>query len=193
MIFKDETQLVPAIVQDNKTLKVLMLAYMNREAYLRSNATGFATFYSRSRERLWVKGESSGNYLKICSISEDCDKDTLLVRVDPYGPVCHTGDVSCFKSHKSEGFINRLSQIISERHIEMPEGSYTTSLFKGGAEKICKKLGEEASETIIEVIKGDKERVVYESADLIYHLLVLLEFSGVSFSQIESELYSRNG
>lgn len=191
-IFRDDDVLLPAIIQDDKTLKVLMLGYMNRESYELSIASGLVTFFSRSRKRLWTKGESSGNYLSIVSIDVDCDQDTLLVRVTPAGPVCHTGRVSCFGGRDSEGFTGRLSQIIGERHINLPSDSYTTSLFNSGAERICKKVAEEAAETIIEAIKGDKKRLVYESADLIYHLIVLLEFYGLSLSDIEEELYSRN-
>src|SRR3989339_1215046 len=191
-IFRDDDDLLPAIIQDDKTLKVLMLGYMNRESYELSIASGLVTFFSRSRKRLWTKGESSGNYLSIVSIEVDCDQDTLLVRVNPAGPVCHTGRVSCFGGRESEGFTGRLSQIIGERHINLPPDSYTTSLFNSGAERICKKVAEEAAETIIEAIKGDKKRLVYESADLIYHLIVLLEFYGLSLSDIEEELYSRN-
>ena len=192
IVFKNEKELIPAIIQDDKSLKVLMLGYMNRDAFDKSVEIGLVTFFSRSKQRLWTKGETSGNYLKIKSIDADCDSDTLLIRVDPAGPVCHTGSVSCFKGRDSEGFVKRLEDVVKQRHINMPAVSYTTSLFNAGVEKICKKLGEEASETIIEVVKGDKERVVYESSDLIYHLLVLLEYSGLSFSEIEEELYSRH-
>ncbi len=192
IVFKNETDLIPAVIQDDKSLKVLMLGYMNRESYELSITSGLVTFFSRSRKRLWTKGESSGNYLKIVSIEQDCDQDTLLVRVNPAGPACHTGRVSCFAGRDSEGFTGRLAQIINERHLNMPPDSYTTSLFNSGAERICKKVGEEAAEIIIEAIKGDKNRLVYESADLIYHLIVLLELFGLSLSDIEEELYSRN-
>lgn len=191
-VFKTEELLIPAVIQDNKTLKVLMLGYMNRESYKITIETGLVTFYSRSRQKLWTKGETSGNFLSVVSIEPDCDNDTLLVRANPAGPVCHTGRVSCFKGEDSEGFISRLFEVIKERHTTMPEGSYTTSLFNDGVEKICKKVGEEATETIIEVVRGNKKRVVYEISDLIYHLLVLMEFSGVSIEQIEKELYSRH-
>lgn len=191
IVFKNETELIPAVIQDDISLKVLMLGYMNRDSFDKSIECGLVTFYSRSKRRLWTKGETSGNYLKIKSIDADCDSDTLLIRVDPAGPVCHTGSVSCFKGRDSEGFINRLEEVVKKRHKEMPSGSYTTSLFNAGVEKICKKLGEEASETIIEVVKGDKKRVVYESADLIYHLLVLLEYCDLSLEDVEAELYLR--
>lgn len=191
-VFKTEELLIPAVIQDNKSLKVLMLGYMNRESYSKTLETGLVTFFSRSRQKLWTKGETSGNFLSVVSIDPDCDNDTLLIRVNAVGPVCHTGSVSCFKGNDSEGFIPKLAQVIKERHISMPKSSYTTSLFNDGIEKICKKVGEEASETIIEAVKGNKERLVYEISDLIYHLLVLMEFTQVSINEIESELYSRH-
>lgn len=191
-VFKTEELLIPAVIQDNKSLKVLMLGYMNRESYSKTLDTGLVTFFSRSRQKLWTKGETSGNFLSVVSIEPDCDSDTLLIRVNPAGPVCHTGSVSCFKGEDSEGFIPKLSGVIKERHNTMPRGSYTTSLFNDGIEKICKKVGEEASETIIEAVKGSKERLVYEISDLIYHLLVLMEYSQVSIEQVEKELYSRH-
>lgn len=191
-VFKTEELLIPAVVQDNKTLKVLMLGYMNKESYSRTLETGLVTFFSRSRQKLWTKGESSGNFLSVVTIEPDCDSDTLLIRVNPAGPVCHTGSVSCFKGDDSEGFIPKLAQVIKERYLSMPQGSYTTSLFNDGVEKICKKVGEEASETIIEAVKGNKKRLVYEISDLIYHLLVLMEFSQVSIDHIEKELFSRH-
>jgi phosphoribosyl-ATP pyrophosphohydrolase/phosphoribosyl-AMP cyclohydrolase len=192
LIFKGDSDLIPAIIQDDKTLKVLMLGYMNREAYNKTIEAGRVTFYSRSRRRLWTKGESSNNYLNVKSIEADCDNDTLLIRADPSGPVCHTGTISCFNNEQTEGFFGKLTQVIQQRHEEMPEGSYTTTLFEKGAERISKKVGEEASEVIIEAIRGDKKRLVYEAGDLIYHLLVLLELYGLSISDIENELYSRH-
>lgn len=192
LIFKDASDLVPAVIQDDKTFKVLMLGYMNRESYEKTIEEGRVTFFSRSRKRLWTKGESSSNYLYVRSIEADCDNDTLLIRVDPAGPVCHTGSNTCFNNETAEGFIGRLQHVIKERHIQMPAGSYTTSLFEKGAERISKKVGEEAAEVIIEAIKGDKKRLVYEAGDLIYHLLVLLELYGLSISDIEKELYSRH-
>lgn len=191
-IFIDNSVLVPAIIQDDKTLKVLMLGYMNRESFEYTEQKGLVTFFSRSRNRLWTKGETSGNYLYVKSIESDCDNDTLLIRVDPAGAVCHTGSLSCFNDNASEGFIGKLQNLIAERHKEMPQNSYTTFLFQNGEEKIAKKLGEEAVEVVIEAIKGDKKRLVYESGDLIYHLLVLLEFYGLSIRDIESELISRH-
>ncbi|EKD30739.1 MAG: Phosphoribosyl-ATP pyrophosphatase /phosphoribosyl-AMP cyclohydrolase [uncultured bacterium] len=192
LIFKNASDLVPAVIQDDNTFKVLMLGYMNRESFEKTVEDGRVTFFSRSRQRLWTKGESSSNYLYVRSIETDCDNDTLLIRVDPAGPVCHTGSNTCFNNETTEGFIGRLQQVIRERHIQMPAGSYTTELFEKGAERISKKVGEEAAEVIIEAIKGDKKRLVYEAGDLIYHLLVLLELYGLSISDIEKELYSRH-
>ena len=191
-MFKTGDSLIPAIIQDDKSLKVLMLGYMNREAYEKSIKDGVVTFFSRSRQRLWTKGETSGNFLSISSYCVDCDNDTLLFRVEPAGPVCHTGSVSCFHGEDFEGFIGRLGDIVRKRHIEMPSGSYTTKLFTEGEERISKKIGEEAAEVIIEAIKGDKKRLVYETADLIYHLVVLLEYYGLSLSDAEEELFSRH-
>lgn len=192
-IFYDGSTLVPVVVQDDKTLKVLMLGYMNRESYDITLETGRVTFFSRSRKRIWTKGETSSNFLFVRSVEADCDNDTLLVRVDPAGPVCHTGSLSCFNNNNSsEGFIGRLQSIVYERHSLMPKDSYTTMLYQKGIEKIAKKLGEESVEVVIEAIKGDKKRLVYESGDLIYHLLVLLEYYGLSIKDIDTELLSRH-
>ena len=191
-MFKNEISLVPAIIQDDKSLKVLMLGYMNREAYEKSIEEGIVTFYSRSKQRLWTKGETSGNFLSIKSFKIDCDNDTFLFRGEPAGPVCHTGSVSCFQGKDFEGFLGRLGEIIETRHLEMPSGSYTTKLFREGEERICKKVGEEAAEVIIEAIKGDKKRLVYETGDLIYHLMVLLEYYGLSLKDVEEELFNRH-
>ena len=187
-----EKGLIPVIIQDNKSLRVLMLGYMNREAYEKSIAEGRVTFFSRSKERLWTKGETSGNYLYIKEIEKDCDNDTLLLRVDPAGPVCHTGSTSCFGGEGSEGFIRELSQIIKKRHEEMPEGSYTTKLFNKGVNKIAQKVGEEAVESVIEATNGTRDGLIYELSDLVYHALVLMENNGVTVSDIEKELWSRH-
>ena len=187
-----EKGLIPVIIQDNKSLRVLMLGYMNREAYEKSIAEGMVTFFSRSKERLWTKGETSGNYLYIKEIEKDCDNDTLLLRVDPAGPVCHTGSTSCFGGENSEGFIRELSQIIKTRHEEMPEGSYTTKLFNKGVNKIAQKVGEEAVESVIEATNGTRDGLIYELSDLVYHVLVLMENNGVTVSDIEKELWSRH-
>ncbi len=187
--------LLPVIVQDRTTLKVLMLGYMNVPAYDKTLESHKVTFYSRSRKCLWTKGETSGNYLYIegpQDIYADCDKDTLLVKVTAAGPVCHMGTESCFDLPAQEGFIKALEKLIGQRRQTMPEGSYTTSLFQSGTGRMAQKVGEEAVETVIEAMAGNKERLLYESADLIYHLLVLLTGQGITLSQVEKELYGRS-
>lgn len=186
--------LVPAVIQDARTLQVLMLGYMNREAYEKSVAEGRVTFYSRSRQCLWTKGETSGNFLDIVSIAVDCDADTLLIRVIPTGPTCHTGSKTCFGDAvpETEGFIRYLQSVIQGRHAEMPEGSYTSKLFNRGVNKIAQKVGEEAVETVIEAVAGNREAMIYEASDLIYHLLVLLEATGCSIADLETELAKRH-
>ncbi len=186
--------MVPAIVQDDRTLEVLMLGFMNEEAFNKTVETGLVTFYSRTRQTLWTKGETSGNSLNLKSIHLDCDADTLLVRVDPIGPTCHTGARSCFyqEADSAEGFIRKLEGVVQQRHAEMPEGSYTTKLFNKGVGKISQKVGEEAVETIIEASAGNYDAMIPEVADLIYHLLVLLEATGKSISDIEEELVKRH-
>ena len=189
---KQADGLIPAIIQDARTLRVLMLGYMNREAYEKSLAEGRVTFYSRTRRRLWTKGETSGNYLHVKSIAKDCDADTLLIRVVPAGPVCHTGSKTCFGGRENEGFIGLLQSVIRQRHRDMPEGSYTTKLFTKGAAKIAQKVGEEAVETVIEAVANNNPDLVYEASDLIYHLLVLLENQGLSIADLEEELAKRH-
>ncbi len=186
--------LVPAIVQDDRTLEVLMLGFMNCEAFNKTIETGLVTFYSRTRKTLWTKGETSGNSLNLKSMHLDCDADTLLVRVDPIGPTCHTGARSCFyqEADSAEGFIKKLEGVVQQRHADMPEGSYTTKLFNKGVGKISQKVGEEAVETIIEASAGNYDAMIPEAADLIYHLLVLLEATGKSLSDIEEELVKRH-
>lgn len=194
--------LVPAIIQDDKTHNVLMLGYMNREAYDRTIATGKVTFFSRSRKTLWTKGETSGNYLDLVSIKTDCDNDTLLVRVNPTGPVCHTGTDTCWGEsnalHTAEHadspllFLARLQDIIEQRHSEMPDGSYTTTLFRDGINRMAQKVGEEALETVIEAVNGNNERLVYEASDLLYHLMVLLTSKQLRIEDIAQELCSRH-
>jgi phosphoribosyl-ATP pyrophosphohydrolase/phosphoribosyl-AMP cyclohydrolase len=191
-IEKNAGGLVPAIIQDDSTLQVLMLGYMNREAYDKTVATGRVTFWSRTRQTLWTKGETSGNYLEVVSITPDCDADTLLVRAIPHGPTCHTGSKNCFKTSETEGFVRYLGDVIRRRHAEMPEGSYTTKLFTKGVDKIAQKVGEEAVETVIEAVAGRREGFLYEASDLVYHLLVLLEQMGCSLADIERELAARH-
>lgn len=158
--------LIPAIIQDSETRKVLMLGFMNREAYDRTMESGKVTFYSRSKKRLWTKGEESGNFLRVVSVKADCDDDTLLIEVNPAGPVCHTGTDTCWGEKNEEPlmFLKLLQDFIDKRREEMPEGSYTTSLFREGINKIAQKVGEEAVETVIEATNGTDERLIYEGA-----------------------------
>lgn len=192
--FKKMNGLVPAIIQDECTSKVLMLGYMNEEALAKTLETGKVTFFSRSKNRLWTKGEESGNFLNLVSISSDCDNDTLLIKVHPEGPVCHTGKDTCW-GESNEGdfaFLKYLQEFIQKRFKEMPEGSYTTSLFKKGINHIAQKVGEETIETIIEAINGNKEGFIYEASDLIYHLIVLLTAQGLTLDDIGKELKRRH-
>lgn len=192
--FKKMNGLVPAIIQDECTSKVLMLGYMNEEALAKTLETGKVTFFSRSKNRLWTKGEESGNFLNLVSISSDCDNDTLLIKVHPEGPVCHTGKDTCW-GESNEGdfaFLKYLQEFIQKRFKEMPEGSYTTSLFKEGINRITQKVGEETIETIIEAINGNKEGFIYEASDLIYHLIVLLTAQGLTLDDIGKELKRRH-
>ncbi len=184
--------LLPVIVQDAVTLKVLMLGYMNREAFDLTLSTGNVTFYSRSRNELWTKGATSGHYLRLVEMYPDCDSDALLVMASPVGPTCHRGTTSCFDTSDSEGFIRRLEEVVRTRHRDMPDGSYTTRLFIKGVKTISKKVGEEATEAIIEAVDGNRSRFVYEVSDLMFHLLVLCEQMGVSISDIERELMLRH-
>ena len=186
--------LVPAIVQDSSTLKVLMMGYMNEEAYKKSTESGKVTFWSRSRQCIWTKGETSGNFLLLESMSADCDTDTILVMARPTGPACHKGTTTCWGEDVPEhrGFIRELEKVIQGRYEQMPEGSYTTSLFRKGTPRMAQKVGEEAVETVIEAMKGDKERLIYEASDLIYHLLVLLTSQGLGIEDLEKELQSRH-
>lgn len=186
--------LVPAIIQDEGTSKVLMLGFMNEEALEKTLATGKVTFFSRSKNRLWTKGEESGNFLNLVSITPDCDNDTLLVKVHPSGPVCHTGNDTCWGeiNQGDFSFINYLQNFIKKRYQEMPEGSYTTSLFKSGVNRMAQKVGEEAVETVIEAVNGTDEGFIYEASDLVYHLIVLLTSKGYSLDDIGKELKRRH-
>lgn len=186
--------LVPAIVQDNRTMKVLMLGFMNREAYENTVATGKVTFFSRTKNCLWTKGEESGNFLNVVSVKADCDNDTLLIMADPCGPVCHKGTDTCWGENNEQDimFLKELQDFIDRRHEEMPEKSYTTSLFKAGVNKMAQKVGEEAVETIIEACNGTDERFIYEGADLLYHLIVLLTSKGYRIEDLARELKERH-
>lgn len=192
--FEKMNGLVPAIIQDNYTQKVLMLGFMSKEAYDKTVETGKVTFFSRTKNRLWTKGEESGNFLHVVSIQADCDKDTLLIKVHPEGPVCHTGTDTCWgeKNEQDIMFLKELQDFIDKRHAEMPEKSYTTSLFKSGVNKMAQKVGEEAVETIIEACNGTDERLIYEGADLLYHLIVLLTSKGYRIEDLARELKERH-
>ena len=184
--------LLPAIIQDADTLKVLMLGYMNQEAFEKTVTTGLVTFFSRTRQCLWTKGSTSGNYLHVVDMYADCDADTLLIKAHPDGPTCHRGTVACFDTRDNEGFLGTLQACIQQRHRDMPEGSYTTHLFTKGVNKIAQKVGEEAVETVIEAVDGNRERFLYEAGDLVYHLMVLCEQMGFSMKDIEEELALRH-
>lgn len=187
--------LIPAIIQDAETQNVLMLGYMNSEALAKTQVSGQVTFYSRSKERLWTKGEESGNFLNVVSIGVDCDNDTLLIKVNPAGPVCHTGSDTCFDEANTNSdvlFLSYLQDFIDKRKVEMPEGSYTTSLFQKGTRKITQKVGEEAVETIIGAMANDDENFIYEAGDLLYHLIVLLTHKGYRIEDVVKELTKRH-
>ncbi len=184
--------LLPVIVQDATTLKVLMLGYMNREAFDKTASEGRVTFFSRTRNTLWTKGETSGHFLLVKDMYADCDSDTLLIKAEPIGPTCHRGTISCFDTPESEGFIRHLQSVVQQRHRDMPEGSYTTKLFIKGVKKIAQKVGEEAVESVVEAVDGNRDRFIYEASDMIYHLLVLMEQMGCSIEDMERELALRH-
>jgi len=187
--------LIPAIIQDNTTNKVLMLGFMNEEAYEKTKRERKVTFFSRTKQRLWTKGEESGNFLNVVSIALDCDDDTLLIKVNPCGPVCHKGTGTCWgEENKVEGvmFLKTLQDFIDQRKNDMPEGSYTTSLFTKGVRTITQKVGEEAIETVIGAMANDDENFLYEGADLLYHLIVLLTHKGYRIEDLARELQSRH-
>jgi len=193
--FEKGDGLVPVIIQDSRTNKVLMLAYMNDEALNKTREEGKVTFYSRSKSRLWTKGETSGNFLYLKELMIDCDQDTILIKVDPVGPVCHTGADTCFKEENTDGiaFLHELQDFLNTRHEKMPEGSYTTSLFRSGASKIAQKVGEEAVELVIEAMMKDNETdFLNEASDLVYHLIVLLIHRGFGLEDIAAVLKGRH-
>jgi phosphoribosyl-ATP pyrophosphohydrolase/phosphoribosyl-AMP cyclohydrolase len=199
MDFEKLNGLIPVIIQDANTDTVLMLGFMNSEALDRTREEGKVTFFSRTKNRLWTKGEESGNFLHVVEILEDCDKDTLLIKANPAGPVCHTGSETCFNekniaSPDPEGlsFITQLQQLIHKRKIEMPEGSYTTSLFNAGINKIAQKVGEEAVELVIEAKDNNDELFLNEAADLLYHLLVLLTAKEKDIKDVVAVLEQRH-
>ena len=186
--------LVPAIIQDSVTQKVLMLGFMNEEALHKTVDTGNVTFFSRTKGRLWTKGEQSGNFLHVKSIRQDCDHDTLLIKAEPCGPVCHTGADTCFGEKNEDDFlfIQYLQDFIEKRKNEMPEGSYTTTLFRSGVNRMAQKVGEEAVETVIEATNGTDDRLIYEASDLLYHLIVLLTSKGYRIEDLARELKKRH-
>ena len=187
--------LVPAIIQDVTTKNVLMLGFMNEEAYEKTLATQHVTFWSRTRNTLWTKGETSGHFLNLVDMKIDCDNDTLLVRVNPVGPTCHTGTDTCWGEENESNpllFLSELQSFIDKRKQEMPEGSYTTSLFTKGVNKIAQKVGEEALETVIEATNGTDDHLVYEASDLLYHLIVLLTEKGLRIEDVAEELHKRH-
>ena len=190
--FKKGNGLVPVVIQDNNTLQVLMVGYMNEEAMEKTRKEQRVTFFSRSKNRLWTKGETSGNYLSVEEITSDCDNDSILIKVDPAGPVCHKGAVSCFGDGTSKGFIYSLEQIINQRIEEDTNSSYTNNLYKMGMNKIAQKVGEEAVELIIEAKDDDIDLFKNEAADLLYHLLVLLKAKGINLQSIEEVLKERH-
>lgn len=193
--FEKMNGLVPAIIQDSITKNVLMLGFMNEEAYQKTLATKRVTFYSRSRKCLWTKGETSGNYLELVSMKPDCDNDTLLVKVIPHGPTCHTGTDTCWGEENKRNpllFLSELQDFINKRYEEMPEKSYTTSLFKDGTNRMAQKVGEEALEAVIEAVSGNDDRLIYECSDMFYHLVVLLTSKGLRIEQVAAELAERH-
>ncbi|HRE37508.1 MAG TPA: bifunctional phosphoribosyl-AMP cyclohydrolase/phosphoribosyl-ATP diphosphatase HisIE [Chitinophagaceae bacterium] len=184
--------LLPVIIQDQYSNKVLMLGFMNEEAWNKTNIEKKVTFYSRSKNRLWTKGETSGNYLFVKEILTDCDNDTVLIKVYPAGPVCHTGNDTCFNEINTSFTLQKLEEIINERKINPSENSYTSSLFGKGINKIAQKVGEEAVELVIESKDDDKEKFLGEAADLLFHYLVLLQAKGFTLKDVENVLASRH-
>ena len=190
---KNKDGLVPAIIQDNTTYKVLMLGYLNKESLSLTLSTDVVHFYSRTKQRIWKKGEESGNELKVVSLKEDCDKDTVLIKVNPVGPVCHKGDDTCFEdSNDSDDFISTLENIIQDRKINPSNSSYVSSLFKKGTNKIAQKVGEEAVELVIEAKDDNDNLFLNESADLLFHYLILLQEKGYKLKDVVNILKERS-
>ncbi|MDD2245369.1 MAG: bifunctional phosphoribosyl-AMP cyclohydrolase/phosphoribosyl-ATP diphosphatase HisIE [Dysgonamonadaceae bacterium] len=190
--FSKSGGLVPVIIQDVLSAKVLMLGYMNEEALEKTKNEGKVTFFSRSKNRLWTKGETSGNFLLVEEILVDCDNDTLLIKVTPIGPTCHTGSISCFKDESAKGFLYKLENIIEKRIADNPENSYTSRLFKRGVNKVAQKVGEEAVELVIEAKDNNLDLFKNEAADLLYHLIILLKTKDVKLTDIEEVLIGRS-
>ena len=190
---KNKDGLIPAIIQDNTTHKVLMLGYLNKESLSLTLSKDIVHFYSRTKQRIWKKGEESGNELKVVSLKEDCDNDTILIKVNPVGPVCHKGDDTCFEdSNVSNDFITKLENIIQDRKINPSDSSYVSSLFKKGTNKIAQKVGEEAVELVIEAKDDNDDLFLNESADLLFHYLILLQEKGYKMNDVISVLKGRN-
>lgn len=194
MDFEKMGGLIPAVIQDYKTGKVLMVGFMNADAFQKTLELGKVTFFSRTKNRLWTKGEESGNFLNVVSITEDCDNDTLLIKANPVGPVCHTGADTCFNEKNDGGiyFLQHLQEFITRRKKEMPEGSYTTKLFSRGINKVAQKVGEEAVELVIEAKDNDESLFLNEAADLMYHYIVLLTAKGYTLSDVAKILEERH-
>lgn len=190
--FDKSNGLIPVIIQDELTLQVLMLGYMNEEAFEKTKREGKVTFFSRSKNRLWTKGETSHNYLWVKKIDIDCDHDTLLIKVSPEGSTCHTGSYSCFEEQNAKGFVYKLQNIISQRIDEKVNGSYTYQLYQKGINKVAQKVGEEAVEVVIEAKDTDDVLFKNEAADLLYHYLILLKAKGFQLEDIEKVLFDRN-
>jgi len=190
--FNKGNGLVPVVIQDSVSLKVLMLGYMNEKALTKTKTEGLVTFYSRSRNELWTKGATSGNYLHVKEIFEDCDNDTLLIKARPDGPTCHTGSETCFQQDSSKGFLYQLEQTIDERISNDSEKSYTNDLFKRGINKMAQKVGEEAVELVIEAKDNNDDLFKNEAADLLYHFLILLRAKNIQLEDIETILKDRN-
>ena len=185
--------LVPAVILDKISNQILMLGFMNEESFDKTISTKRVTFFSRSKNRLWTKGETSGNFLNLIDIDIDCDNDSLIIYVNPEGPACHTGAFSCFGIERSNlAFLNQLNKLIKDRKKELPEGSYTTRLFKEGADRIIQKVGEEAIETVIAAKNRDKVEIINEVSDLIYHLLVMLADQDIELEEIVDKLVERH-
>ncbi len=191
--FKKGDGLVPVIIQHENTLQVLMLGYMNEEAFEKTKTENKATFYSRSKNRIWTKGEESGNFLDVKSIEIDCDSDTILIKAIPHGPTCHTGSTSCFKDETAKGFLYELEQTIHQRIDEDDPKSYTNKLYKSGINKVSQKVGEEAVELVIEAKDDNEDLFKNEAADLMYHYLILLKAKGFTLQDIEGVLKERSG
>ena len=192
--FEKLNGLVPSIIVDSSTNQVLMLGFMNREALTETIEKKKVVFYSRTKKKLWLKGETSGNYLNVVSMTDDCDNDSLLIYAKPDGPTCHTGTYSCFAEVDSENslFLDYLYKLVKQRKIELPDNSYTTKLFNKGSDKIIQKVGEESVETVIAAKNRDREEIINETSDLIFHLFVMLAEQGIEFSDIVKNLQNRH-